>query len=89
MPGSRRRDTRRSRGHAAAVPAEPVAPAVWPTPRPVNGPELTGDVDQEQELVLEDLTREQVPRHRGRPPPYWRIRDQRWWDGEGWDGVTR
>ncbi|WP_445524509.1 hypothetical protein [Streptomyces cyslabdanicus] len=35
---------------AAAIPAAPVAPVMVPAPRPV----------QEQELVFEDLTREQV-----------------------------
>ncbi|MEU6444971.1 hypothetical protein [Streptomyces sp. NPDC047046] len=44
------------------VPASPVAPVVLPTRRPatvVRAPEVT-DVDDDQELVLEDLTREQV-----------------------------
>ncbi|MEU8949683.1 hypothetical protein [Streptomyces sp. NPDC048489] len=52
----------RARAEAAAaqpaddVPAAPMAPVLLPVPRPV----AAGDVDQEQELVLEDLTREQV-----------------------------
>ncbi len=44
------------------VPATPVAPVVLPTPRPaaaVQAPDVA-DVDDDQELVLEDLTREQV-----------------------------
>ncbi|MEU6071394.1 hypothetical protein ABZ864_44900 [Streptomyces sp. NPDC047082] len=46
---------------AAAVPAAPVAPVVVPAPRPVAAPDpVVEDVNQEQELVLEDLTREQV-----------------------------
>ncbi|MGW3148862.1 hypothetical protein ACWDG1_30135 [Streptomyces sp. NPDC001177] len=45
---------------AAAVPAAPVAPVV-PAPRPVAALDpVVEDVNQEQELVLEDLTREQV-----------------------------
>ncbi|MGW1596995.1 hypothetical protein [Streptomyces sp. NPDC002343] len=44
-----------------AVPAEPVVPVAVPAPRPAATPVLVvDDVDQEQELVLEDLTREQV-----------------------------
>ncbi|MFK0182376.1 hypothetical protein ACIQVR_41200 [Streptomyces xanthochromogenes] len=44
-----------------AVPAAPVAPVVLPAPRPAAAPAPdVDDVDQEQELVLEDLTREQV-----------------------------
>ncbi|MEU3188668.1 hypothetical protein ABZ707_31395 [Streptomyces sp. NPDC006923] len=46
------------------VPAAPVAPVVLPTPCPaavVPAPEPEpADVDDDQELVLEDLTREQV-----------------------------
>ncbi|MGW6602441.1 hypothetical protein [Streptomyces sp. NPDC055036] len=43
------------------VPAAPIAPVVLPAPRPVPAPDpVADDVDQEQELVLEDLTREQV-----------------------------
>ena len=46
------------------VPAAPVAPVVLPAPRPaaaIPAPEpVTADVDEDQELVLEDLTREQV-----------------------------
>ncbi|MCX5355611.1 hypothetical protein [Streptomyces mirabilis] len=49
---------------AAVVPAVPVAPVVLPAPRPasvVPAPEPeTADVDDDQELVLEELTREQV-----------------------------
>ncbi|MFJ4865950.1 hypothetical protein [Streptomyces sp. NPDC088748] len=54
---------------AAAQPAfealaAPVAPVVLPAPRPAAAPAApdtaVDDVDQEQELVLEDLTREQV-----------------------------
>ncbi|WP_371674805.1 hypothetical protein OG985_49880 (plasmid) [Streptomyces sp. NBC_00289] len=49
---------------APGVPAAPVAPVVLPAPRPatvVPAPEPeTADVDGDQELVLEDLTREQV-----------------------------
>ncbi|MEU2800875.1 hypothetical protein [Streptomyces sp. NPDC007117] len=51
---------------AAAQPAfeaqaVPVAPVVLPAPRPAAAPAPeVDDVDQEQELVLEDLTREQV-----------------------------
>ncbi|MEV0694053.1 hypothetical protein [Streptomyces sp. NPDC050388] len=52
------------------VPAAPVAPVVVPSPRPagvVPAPEPEpADVDDDQELVLEELTREQV---RG-----WRVR---------------
>ncbi|WP_052744641.1 hypothetical protein [Streptomyces odonnellii] len=46
---------------AADVRAAPMVPVVLPAPRPVAapGPDVD-DVDQEQELVLEDLTREQV-----------------------------
>ncbi|MEW2623619.1 hypothetical protein [Streptomyces sp. NPDC048106] len=49
--------------HLAAVPAEPLAPVVVPSPRPaavMPGPVLDEVDDQEQELVLEDLTRDQV-----------------------------
>ncbi|QNT98299.1 hypothetical protein HEP81_08071 (plasmid) [Streptomyces griseofuscus] len=45
------------------VPAVPVAPVAMPAPRPaaVAAPEPEfADVDDDQELVLEDLTREQV-----------------------------
>ncbi|WP_097865721.1 hypothetical protein [Streptomyces sp. rh34] len=46
------------------VPAAPVAPVVLPTPRPAAAaPALepeTADVDNDQELVLEDLTPDQV-----------------------------
>jgi hypothetical protein len=49
---------------ADVVPAAPVAPVVLPAPRPaavVPAPEPeTADADGDQELVLEDLTREQV-----------------------------
>ncbi|MEU9321442.1 hypothetical protein [Streptomyces sp. NPDC048295] len=43
------------------IPAAPVASVVLPAPRPAAAlaPDVD-DVDQEQELVLEDLTREQV-----------------------------
>ncbi|MFK0050230.1 hypothetical protein ACIQU4_40245 [Streptomyces sp. NPDC090741] len=54
------------------VPAAPVPPVVVPAPRPAADtptpvPEHAG-VDEDQELVLEDLTREQVLdwRYRGR-----------------------
>ncbi|MBT2406277.1 hypothetical protein J7I97_03635 [Streptomyces sp. ISL-87] len=44
------------------VPASPVAPVVVPAPRPavVAPVPERADVDEDQELVLEDLTREQV-----------------------------
>ncbi|WP_331750094.1 hypothetical protein OG529_36695 (plasmid) [Streptomyces longwoodensis] len=45
------------------VPAAPVAPVVMPAPRPAAAPAPepeTADVDEDHELVLEDLTREQV-----------------------------
>ncbi|MFE5901190.1 hypothetical protein ACFQ67_27750 [Streptomyces sp. NPDC056488] len=44
------------------VPAAPMAAVVLPAPRPIAVPDPVGadDVDQEQELVLEDLTPEQV-----------------------------
>ncbi|MFJ5266711.1 hypothetical protein ACIQAC_40290 [Streptomyces sp. NPDC088387] len=44
------------------VPAAPVAPVVLPAPRPAPVAPAPGvvDVDDDQELVLEDLTREQV-----------------------------
>ncbi|MFE4310407.1 hypothetical protein ACFRR6_30670 [Streptomyces sp. NPDC056891] len=46
---------------AFEAPAAPVVPVVLPAPRPVVAPDpVVDDVDQEQELVLEDLTREQV-----------------------------
>jgi hypothetical protein len=47
---------------APDVPAAPVAPVVLPAPRPAAVvPALeSADVDRDQELVLEDLTREQV-----------------------------
>lgn len=45
----------------ADAPAAPMVPAVLPAPRPVADPDpVVDDVDQEQELVLEELTREQV-----------------------------
>lgn len=57
----------KARAEAAAAqpvfeaPAAPVAPVVLPAPLPVAAPDpAAADVDQEQELVLEDLTREQV-----------------------------
>ncbi|MFH8939544.1 hypothetical protein [Streptomyces griseosporeus] len=56
----------RARAEAAAaqmtaVQAAPVGPVMVPAPRPVAAPVPVGDdVDQEQELVLEDLTRDQV-----------------------------
>ncbi|MFG3157970.1 hypothetical protein ACGF7W_38725 [Streptomyces sp. NPDC048219] len=49
--------------HLAAVPAEPLAPVELPAPRPAAvapGPVRDEVDDQEQELVLEDLTRDQV-----------------------------
>ncbi|MEW2709067.1 hypothetical protein AB0948_29320 [Streptomyces koyangensis] len=45
---------------AFEAPAAPVAPVVLPAPRPVAAPALVDGDDQEQELVLEDLTTEQV-----------------------------
>ncbi|MFF8918417.1 hypothetical protein ACF08M_35230 [Streptomyces sp. NPDC015032] len=43
------------------APAAPVAPVVLPAPRPVAAaPVLFADVDDDQELVLEDLTPDQV-----------------------------
>ncbi|MEU5115103.1 hypothetical protein AB0G64_26795 [Streptomyces longwoodensis] len=45
------------------VPAAPVAPVVLPAPRPAAAPAPepeTADVDEAQELVLEDLTPDQV-----------------------------
>ncbi|MFE2609462.1 hypothetical protein ACFXDI_40445 [Streptomyces mirabilis] len=42
------------------VPAAPMTPVVLPAPRPVTAPDPVDGDDQEQELVLEDLTREQV-----------------------------
>jgi hypothetical protein len=56
----------RAEAAAAAQPedvvqAAPVAPVVLPAPRPAAAPAPdVDDVDQEQELVLEDLTREQI-----------------------------
>uniref|UniRef100_UPI002F9099D7 hypothetical protein n=1 Tax=Streptomyces sp. NBC_01562 TaxID=2975879 RepID=UPI002F9099D7 len=56
----------KARAEAAAaqladdVPAAPMTPVVLPAPRPAAAPGPVDDVDQEQELVLEDLTREQV-----------------------------
>ncbi|MDJ0466800.1 hypothetical protein [Streptomyces sp. H27-C3] len=48
----------------AEVPAAPVAPVVLPAPRPAAVVPAPGseaaDIDDDQELVLEDLTREQV-----------------------------
>jgi hypothetical protein len=45
----------------ATAPAEPVAPVVVPAPRPAAVPvPAVDDFAQEQELVLEDLTPEQV-----------------------------
>ncbi|MGW0669830.1 hypothetical protein [Streptomyces sp. NPDC002746] len=50
---------------AAAQPADdvlaaPMAPVVLPAPRPLAAPDPVDSDDQEQELVLEDVTREQV-----------------------------
>lgn len=46
---------------AAQLPAASAGPVVVPTPRPVAAPvAAVDDVDQEQELVLEELTRDQV-----------------------------
>ncbi|MGC5041096.1 hypothetical protein ACLQ2C_36775 [Streptomyces sp. DT73] len=45
---------------AVDVPAAPMAPVVLPAPRQLAAPEPVDGDDQEQELVLEDLTREQV-----------------------------
>jgi hypothetical protein len=60
-----RKAAAKARAAAAAervtAPAEPVVPVVVPAPRPAAAPVLAlADVAQEQELVLEDLTREQV-----------------------------
>lgn len=45
----------------ADVPSAPMARIMLPAPRPVAVPDpVVDDVDQEQELVLEELTREQV-----------------------------
>ncbi|MGW1597553.1 hypothetical protein [Streptomyces sp. NPDC002343] len=53
-----------ARAEAAAaqvVAPEPVTPVVVPAPRSAAVPvSVVDDIDQEQELVLEDLTREQV-----------------------------
>ncbi|WP_157878705.1 hypothetical protein [Streptomyces sp. CT34] len=50
--------------HEDEVPAVPVTPVVWPAPRPTAvtpAPEPEpADVNVDQDLVLEDLTREQV-----------------------------
>ncbi|MEI7029694.1 hypothetical protein [Streptomyces pratensis] len=69
---ARKTDAKAARAEAAAAqreddaPAAPVAPVVLPAPRPaaafpasVLEPE-TADVDDDQELVLEDLTPDQV-----------------------------
>ncbi|MFE5200973.1 hypothetical protein ACFQ93_46125 [Streptomyces sp. NPDC056601] len=64
---ARRAAAAQARAEAAAaqpaedVPAVPMVPIVLPGPRPVAafGP-VVDDVDQERELVLEDLTRDQV-----------------------------
>ncbi|OKJ07644.1 hypothetical protein AMK21_32095 [Streptomyces sp. CB00316] len=42
------------------APAAPMPPVVLPAPHPFVATDLVGGDDQEQELVLEDLTREQV-----------------------------
>ncbi|MEU3064171.1 hypothetical protein [Streptomyces subrutilus] len=42
------------------APAAPMAPVVLPAPRPLAAPDPVDGDDQEQELVLEDLTPEQV-----------------------------
>ncbi|MFF1847088.1 hypothetical protein ACFVW9_36110 [Streptomyces sp. NPDC058217] len=55
-----------ARSEAAAAqpaddaPAAPMAPVVLSAPRPLAAPDPVDGDDQEQELVLEDLTREQV-----------------------------
>ncbi|MFD3937846.1 hypothetical protein ACFWSF_24100 [Streptomyces sp. NPDC058611] len=62
---------------AGDVPVAPVAPVVLPAPRPatvVPTPEPGfADADEDQELVLEDLTREQVLdwRNRAAADPSW------------------
>ncbi|MER7309957.1 hypothetical protein E5082_29965 [Streptomyces griseoluteus] len=65
---ARQAATAQARAKAAAAqpdaegPAAPVAPVVLPAPRPAAAtpaPEVAG-VDDDQELVIEDLTREQV-----------------------------
>ncbi|MET9587116.1 hypothetical protein ABZY10_29310 [Streptomyces sp. NPDC006539] len=65
--GSRHAAAAQGRAEAAAaqladnVPAAPMVPVVLPALRPVAAPDpVVDDVDLEQELVLEDLTREQV-----------------------------
>jgi hypothetical protein len=56
----------KARAEAAAAqpafeaPAAPVAPVVLPAPLPAAAPDPVDGDDQEQELVLEDLTPEQV-----------------------------
>ncbi|MFG3142435.1 hypothetical protein ACGFZA_40290 [Streptomyces sp. NPDC048211] len=45
---------------AFEAPAAPMAPVVLPAPRPLAAPDPVDGDDQEQELVLEDLTPEQV-----------------------------
>ncbi|MFE1781289.1 hypothetical protein ACFW9F_01510 [Streptomyces sp. NPDC059506] len=58
-----RAKARAEAAHLAAVPAEPLAPVVLPAPRSAvvaPGPVRDEVDDQEQELVLEDLTRDQV-----------------------------
>ncbi|MFD5473378.1 hypothetical protein [Streptomyces sp. NPDC127105] len=45
---------------AFEAPAAPTAPVVLPAPRPLAAPDPVDGDDQEQELVLEDLTPEQV-----------------------------
>ncbi|MGW1819320.1 hypothetical protein ACWCQM_37920 [Streptomyces sp. NPDC002125] len=67
---ARQAEAKAARAAAAAaqpatdVPAAPVAPVVLPAPRPVAAvpaPDLeSADVDDDQELVLEDLTPDQV-----------------------------
>jgi hypothetical protein len=53
-----------ARAEAAAAqpaPVAPMVPVVLPAPRPVAAPEpVVADVDQEPELVLKELTREQI-----------------------------
>ncbi|MEU9189498.1 hypothetical protein AB0D14_34135 [Streptomyces sp. NPDC048484] len=71
---ARQAEAKAARAEAAAAqladdaPAAPVAPVVLPAPRPtVPAPEPeTADVDDDQELVLEDLTPDQVRQ--------WRVR---------------
>ncbi|MBO0913407.1 MULTISPECIES: hypothetical protein [Streptomyces] len=63
---ARQAEAKAARAAAAAaqpaddVPAAPMAPVVLPAPRPLAAPDPVDGDDQKQELVLEDLTCEQV-----------------------------